>query len=146
MTTRITSIEVYKYLEENDILSDKRWDVYRTVYKHGPMTSAEAFAKMTQGTAVKSITQSRARFTELREMGLFQEVGKKICSITGHEVILWDVTNNLPTKIVVPETKKQKVDKLVLELEQLHILSSDIFERQSIQEKANEIINQLKKL
>lgn len=146
MTNRTTSIEVYKFLEENGVLSDKRWDVYRTVYKYGPMTSAEAFAKMTQGTAVKSITQSRARFTELREMGLFKEVGEKICTITGHKVILWDVTTELPTKLVVPETKSSKVNKVVTELNELHTLSSDLFERQAIQEKVNEIINDLKKI
>lgn len=94
--TRQTSIEAYNTIKENGLLSARRWQVYKTVYENGPITSAEAFQIMNQGSPMRNITQSRARFTELRDMGVFTEVGKRICSVTGMTVILWDCTKNLP--------------------------------------------------
>jgi hypothetical protein len=36
------------------------------------------------------------RLSELRDQGVVEEVGQKICMVSGYEVILWDVTGLLP--------------------------------------------------
>lgn len=106
--TRQTSTEAFLKIKQSGLLSKRRWQVYEAVYFLGPMTSAEAFNAINRGSPIKSITQSRARFTELRDMGVFSEVGIKICSVTGHRAIEWDVTKNLPT--MIKKTKKKKCE------------------------------------
>lgn len=145
-TIRTTSIEVYKFLEENGTLSAKRWEVYATVYNNGPMTSAEAFAKINEGKSIKSLTQSRARFTELRGMGLLKETGERECTITGHTVIEWDVTDQLPLKLEKAETRASKTEKIIKELNSVHLQVTDIFERQEVQETIEKIIEKIKLL
>lgn len=97
--TRDTSILAYHKIKENGLLSQRRRQVYETVFNYGPMTSAEAFKIINQNSPIKNITQSRARFTELRSMGVFKEIGQKICSVTGHTAINWDVTSQIPVEI-----------------------------------------------
>lgn len=100
--TRQTSIEAFREIQANGLLSQRRFEVYSVVYHHGPMTSAEAFKILNDQSPVKNLTQSRARFTELREIGVFQEVGMRKCSVTGHKAIVWDVTDNIPVKMEKP--------------------------------------------
>lgn len=145
-TIRTTSIEVYKFLEQNGTLSEKRWEVYATVYNNGPMTSAEAFSKINEGKSIKSLTQSRARFTELRGMGLLKETGERVCKITGHNVIEWDVTDQLPLKLEKAETRASKTEKIIKELNLVHLQVTDIFERQEVQETIEKIIEKIKLL
>lgn len=143
---RSTSIEVYKQIAENGLLSAKRWEVYATVYNHGPMTSAEAFSKINEGNAIKNISQSRARFTELREMGLLKELGQKICSITNNNVILWDVTDSLPTKLEKPVTKTETLNQIISDLEKTHLLVLNIFESKQVMDHIEKCTNRLKDL
>lgn len=107
MTVRRTSIETYHQIKAEGLLGRWHWIVYNTVYKYGPMTSAEAFRKIHHLMGERSITQSRARFTELRDKGLLRETGTRICTVTGRNVIEWETTNNLPRKRVnKPKIKK----------------------------------------
>lgn len=145
-TIRTTSIEVYKFLEENGTLSAKRWEVYATVYNNGPMTSAEAIAKINEGKSIKSLTQSRARFTELRGMGLLKETGERVCKITGYNVIEWDVTDQLPLKLEKAPTRKAKIETYCKKLESLPLLVSDIFERSELAKTITTLVEELKNL
>lgn len=108
MSKRQTSIDAYNKIKEEGLLSRRRWEIYDVVFKNGPMTSAEAFRKLILANTIRNITQSRARFTELRDSGVFQECGTKVCSVTGMTVILWDVTSRLPIKAEKPTTHKCK--------------------------------------
>lgn len=105
---RQTSIEAYNFIKFNNILSERRWQVYDVVFHHGPMTSAEAFVILNRLYPIKNLTQSRARFTELRDMGAFYEVKVRQCSVSGMQAIEWDVTNRIPGKLI-----KQKRIKCV---------------------------------
>lgn len=146
MAVRETSIEAYQKILKEGLLSPRRWEIYATVFNHGPMTSAEAFMKLSNNNNTKVLTQSRARFTELREMGLLQELETVICSITKNRVIQWDVTSNLPTKIIKPETKTEKIEAITIELEKTHLLVTDIFERQAVADYILVITEKLKNL
>ena len=119
MKTRQTSIDCYNKIKEQGLLSNMRFKVYEAILKKAPCTSGEAFAIMT--TKENQISQSRARFTELRELGVIYEKGEKQCTITGRNVIEWDLTDRLPINIKNPnKTKKQRVDDALNSLRELY--------------------------
>jgi len=95
---RDTSREAYECIKAEGLLNQLQWSVYAYLYRHGPMTSGEAHNGMypQHGIVQKVPSQVRARFTELRNMGVFKEVGERACKVTGLKCILWDVTPDLP--------------------------------------------------
>ena len=116
---RQTSIDCYNQIKEQGLLSNMRFKVYEAILKKAPCTSGEAFATMT--TKENQISQSRARFTELRELGVIYEKGEKQCSITGRNVIEWDLTDRLPVNIKnTNKTKKQRLDAALNALRELY--------------------------
>jgi hypothetical protein len=143
--TRETSIEAYMKIKESGLLSERRWEVYNVVYNNGPLTSAEAFRILNAGRPIKNITQSRARFTELRDMGVFKEVGEKFCSITGHKVILWDVTSKLPIEISKPLPAKTRVIEMLLKLQE-EVECFPMIQTPYLINRLTEIMNAIKKI
>ena len=112
MNTRQTSIDCYNEIKEQGLLSNMRFKVYEAILKKAPCTSGEAFATMT--TKENQISQSRARFTELRNLGVIYEKGEKQCSITGRNVIEWDLTDRLPVNVISSNKTKQQKKNLAL--------------------------------
>jgi hypothetical protein len=102
--TRQTSIEAYNKIKENGLLSRRRWEVYDILFRLGPLTANETFniLKQEKYLNLSFDSNTRARFTELRELGVIMETQTRPCSITGMNVIEWDVTKELPKKIVKP--------------------------------------------
>ena len=119
MNIRQTSINCFNEIKRNGLLSKKRLEVYVAILKKAPCTSGEAFAIMT--TKENQISQSRARFTELRELGVIYEKGLKKCTITGKNVIEWDLTDKLPVDFKNPnKSKKQKKNEALELLRELY--------------------------
>lgn len=118
MKTRQTSIDCYNQIKEEGLLSKMRLKVYEAILRKAPCTSGEAFAVMT--TKENQISQSRARFTELRELGVIYEVQNRKCSITGMNVIEWDLTDNLPKEAKLRKTKKDRVNDALESLRELY--------------------------
>ena len=111
MNTRQTSIDCYNEIKANGLLSKRRLEVYDALYISAPCTSSEAIrnAKTTFGVFGVS-----SRFTELRDLGVIYEKGIKKCSVTGRNVIEWDLTDNLPIKIKSSnKTKKQRIEDAI---------------------------------
>ena len=123
MTTRNTSIEAYN--EVIPFLSKKRKEIYDVLFNLGPMTSAEVFRHLNARNPVANITQSRARFTELREMGAILELGTKPCNVTGVTVILWDVDDGPVKKLEKKLTTKQKYEMCLESLKQIHTIADN---------------------
>jgi len=108
MNIRKTSIDCYNQIKQAGLLSKRRFEVYEALLSSAPCTSSEAIrnAKTTFGVFGVS-----SRFTELRDLGVIYEKGEKQCSITGRNVIEWDLTDRLPVNIKnINKTKKQKVN------------------------------------
>ena len=108
MKTRQTSIDCYNKIKQEGLLSKRRLEVYEALLSTAPCTSSEAIrnAKTTFGVFGVS-----SRFTELRDLGVIYEKGEKKCSITGRNVIEWDLTDRLPVNIKKTiKTKKQKIN------------------------------------
>ena len=109
MKIRQTSIDCYNKIKSEGLLSKMRLKVYEAILRKAPCTSGEAFATMT--TKENQISQSRARFTELRELGVIYEVRNRKCTITSMNVIEWDLTDRLPVNVKnTNKTKKQKIN------------------------------------
>lgn len=98
---RETSIEAYNKIKDNGLLSKRRFQVYDILFEFGPMTANECFLKMKEYYAVMGVitnSNTTTRLGELRDLGVARELGKRICSVSGNKVILWDVTDGLPVK------------------------------------------------
>jgi hypothetical protein len=118
MNTRKTSIDCYNEIKANGLLSKKRLQVYTAILKNAPCTSGEAFATMT--TKENQISQSRARFTELRQLGVIYEKGVRKCRVTGRSVIEWDLTNKLPINFKNNKTKKERINDAINSFRELY--------------------------
>ena len=119
MKTRQTSIDCYNQIKEEGLLSNMRFRVYEAILRKAPCTSAEVLSTMLSKNS--AITSSRARFTELRELGVIYEVQNRKCNITGRTSIEWDLTDRLPIKIKkCNRTKKHKIDDALNSLRELY--------------------------
>jgi hypothetical protein len=120
MKTRQTSIDCYNEIKANGLLSKKRLEVYEAILKNAPCTSSEAMVNNLNSTNV--LSQSRARFTELRELGVIYEKSERVCRVTKKRVIEWDLTDRLPKKNVKlsNNTKKDRVSKAINALRELY--------------------------
>lgn len=103
---RRTSIAVYHRIEEEEgLLSKAQWRVYAWLFECGPATAGEI------AQAIEYIrNNTSARLVELKKMGVVEEIGERVCETTGNNVILWDVTDQLPvepTKGPTSKTRKQ---------------------------------------
>ena len=118
MNIRQTSIDCYNEIKANGLLSKRRLEVYEALYTSAPCTSSEAIrnAKTTFGVFGVS-----SRFTELRDLGVIYEKGIKKCSVTGRNVIEWDLTDRLPIKFKNNnKTKKQRIEDALNSFRELY--------------------------
>lgn len=102
--TRQTSIQAYRTIEANGLLSKRRFQVYSALFHGGPLTAAELAHKIPGYKSESVGFNIHARLCELRARECVIELGEKKCSLTGNNVILWDVTEKLPT-----ESKQKKL-------------------------------------
>lgn len=102
---RKTSIEAYNQIKNNGLLSERRMQVYDLLYKYGPLTALQVIDHFRRTLINFSSTGNLStRLSELRDMGVVEELGTTKCPIGGRNVILWDVTDRLPVKV---EKKKK---------------------------------------
>lgn len=99
---RKTSIEVFRKIEADGLLSKLRFAVYKCLYDNGPMTAMEICSKL---KIAKQVSIS-PRMSELVERRVVEEIGEKICSITNHRSIIWATTNELPFNRKKPQKIK----------------------------------------
>lgn len=105
---RQTSIEAYNYIKDSGMLSKLRWMVYDYVYKNGPLTQREVINALSDSRKETS-GRITSRFSELRRMEAFQEVGTTECKFTGRKVLLWDVTDRVPKVITYEEKLLERI-------------------------------------
>tara|TARA_R110002020_G_scaffold8037_2_gene33089 strand:- start:990 stop:1412 length:423 start_codon:yes stop_codon:yes gene_type:complete len=119
MKTRHTSIDCFNQIKQEGLLSKMRFKVYEAILNNAPCTSAEVLSTMLSKNS--AITSSRARFTELRELGVIYEVQNRKCTITGRTSIEWDLTDRLPVNIKkTNKTKKNRIDDALTSLRELY--------------------------
>ena len=119
MKTRQTSIDCYNEIKEEGLLSKMRFKVYESILTNAPCTSAEVLSTMLSKNS--AITSSRARFTELRELGVIYEVQNRKCTITRRTSIEWDLTDRLPINIKkTNKTKKHRINDAINSFRELY--------------------------
>jgi len=112
MNARQTSIDCYNQIKQEGLLTKRRLEVYEAIFKNAPCTSSEAMINRLNSSNV--LSQSRARFTELRELGVIYEKDVRPCRITGRNVIEWDLTDRLPVDIKKSnKTKKHRIEDAI---------------------------------
>lgn len=97
---RSTSVETYRRIRDDGLLSKKRMEVYDVLFRHGPLTATQVAQKMPGHKSQSVGANVHARLGELRATGCVAEVGETECPVTGNRVLLWDVTKDLPVKPV----------------------------------------------
>lgn len=101
---RETSAEAYQLIKNNGLLSRRRFQVYDALYHYGPMTTGEIWRRLSpSGAQLNSISP---RTAELKDRGVIRTIGERKCSVTGMNVLLWDVTRCLPCDVVKPERQR----------------------------------------
>ena len=102
MKVRRTSAKAYNTIKEEGLLSKARFAVYEHLFRFGPMTASQ-IAQEKQFRVKGSVC---ARLTELRNLGVAEEIREVVCPISNQTVILWDVTDRLPRDIAKVEKVK----------------------------------------
>ena len=122
---RQTSVEAYRRIEAEGLLSAARWKVYNALYEFGPCTGGELFTRMSSQAIKGSVC---ARLTELRDIGVAAELGVKTCRMTGETAIVWDVTSALPRPLPkgIRQSSKEKIANLERQVRR-QTLKSEIY-------------------
>ena len=115
MKKRQTSIDCYRQIKSEGLLSKRRLQVYESIFNYAPCTASEVFND-------KNLkTNQSGRFTELRDLGVIYEKGERLCKVTGRNVIEWDLTDTIPVEIKnTNKTKKQKINYALNSLRELY--------------------------
>jgi hypothetical protein len=94
---RETSLETYRMIQENGLLSKRKWETYDYVFHHGPCTSKQAYQNLCEYKRTNPSSYI-GRFTDLHGEGVFKIVGRATDPDSGMPCYLWDVTKGLPIK------------------------------------------------
>lgn len=108
--TRKTSVETYREIIMNGLLSKMRFETYDLLFEHGPLTANQLMelAKYLNPKKTHQALESLGRrLSELRDLGTVEELGEILCPVTKRKVILWDVTDNVPKKTKGKVVKKK---------------------------------------
>jgi hypothetical protein len=93
---RQTSKQAYDEIFYNGLLSEARWKSYKDLFWNGPSTAREQEARTGD-------CNGHRRLRDLVDLGVALEVGTRVCTITGMEVVLWDVTDRLPSGVITAD-------------------------------------------
>ena len=102
MSQRETSVDCYRQIEAEGLLSARRWRVYSALFQHqksAGITAGELWVKMRKdGGSRMQKPEVCARLTELRHAGCIEEHPSRQCTYSGREVIVWATNGKLPEK------------------------------------------------
>lgn len=102
---RKTSIAVFRQIEAEGLLSKRRFQAYKVLFDMGPLTAME----VSHAARIPGLWK---RCSELKEMGVVEEVGERTCKVTGRLAYLLDVNENKPVKKV--KTQKPPIEKCLM--------------------------------
>lgn len=115
---RKTSALAYERIQEDGLLGRLQLQVYSALYHHGPLTALEVCRQLGRLSLQVSVSP---RMCELKRRGAIEEVGERVCAVTGKTAIVWDVTGTLPTRLgkkASPGDRIAQLEATVAELAQ----------------------------
>ena len=99
MNARQTSIDCYKQIILEGLLSKRRLQVYEILLENGCLTGTEISILFKQKHFSSNHSEGiRNRVSELFERGVVYEKAIVECKSTGRKVTQWDLTDKLPIK------------------------------------------------
>jgi len=114
---RQTSIDCYHAIKESGLLSKRRLQAYHHMMKIAPCTASELQDSMDYNDGGRDCMK---RVSELAARGAIYELGIRRCGVTGREVTVWDLTDNLPVEPQTKTPKQQRVDDTLAALQDVH--------------------------
>tara|TARA_B110000967_G_scaffold1009_1_gene1054 strand:+ start:363 stop:794 length:432 start_codon:yes stop_codon:yes gene_type:complete len=122
MNTRQTSIDCYRQIKSEGLLSKRRLQVYEILLHNGCLTGTEISILFKEKHFSSNHSEGiRNRISELFDRGVVYEKEIVECKSTGRKVIQWDLTDKLPIKIKNSnKTKKQKINDALNSLRVLY--------------------------
>lgn len=106
---RRTSALAFQRIQDDGLLGRLQFQVYSALYHHGPLTALEVCRHLGRLSLQVSVSP---RMAELKRMGAIEEVGERVCSVTGKLAITWDVTDALPTRLPKKESRGDRLATL----------------------------------
>lgn len=92
-----TSRLAYENITARGLLPPARYRVYDLLYRNGPLTARECDDAINR--------DAHKRLTELLEHGVIEQVNTTTCPVTGQTVVLWDITDRLPSPLRRPQSQ-----------------------------------------
>lgn len=120
--SRNTSIQAYHSIKEGGLLTERRLEVYDILFHHGPMTGNQIVQHIGR---IQDTGSTKTRLSELRTQGVVQELGIVEDPITGMNVILWDVTANMPLPFIT-KTLEGRIESIDRQIEKLLIKKTEL--------------------
>ena len=108
-----TSLDVYKKILASGLISKRRKEIVEILWEHTALTGNQISKIHKERHNTNSFSENvKNRITELEQMGVLYVVGIVSCPLTKNQVNLYALSGNLPIKLQVKETKKQKIDNI----------------------------------
>ena len=119
MTVRDTSIEAYRRIRDEGLLSPMRQRVLDILIQIRPATAGEIGSHFPKSKGGRGEAGNvHARLNEMRRLGVVYEVRLRECKVTEQNVIEWDVTGNLPSGSARGDNpKKRELEAAVAHLQ-----------------------------
>jgi len=118
MSIRQTSIDCYNKIKANGLLSKRRLQTLEVLIKIAPCTATELQNSMDYNDGGRDCMK---RLSELRDLGVIYEKTERNCSITGRNVIEWDLTDKIPVnRKVITNTKKDRINNTLKAFRELY--------------------------
>ena len=118
MSARQTSIDCFNQIRNEGLLSKRRLQAYEALLKIAPCTATELQKSMDYNNGGRDCMK---RISELRDSGVIYEKRERKCTVTGRNVIEWDLTDRLPIKRKASaDTKKDRVNNALDALRELY--------------------------
>jgi predicted Zn-ribbon and HTH transcriptional regulator len=140
---RDTSMEIYLKILNNGLIGKKQQEVFKILFKYGPLTGAEVANMMAVLNQKSNVSETvRNRLNELKAMGIVTELPKAPCPVTGNTVYRYDVTSKLPVKPPRKLSKKEKRASIKKQLVEVGRTAAN----KDILDQLNQIWREVKKL
>ena len=138
------SINAFNHIKKNGLLSDKRLKVYHILMSHPEGLTGLQVSKIYKANYPSSEHSEsiRNRITELRDMGVLDEIGNVDCKFTKRKVMKYRVNTNMPTKLVIKKSLNTNIDEIILDLKKVWDLTTttEIDKRTIIREIKDKLI------
>ena len=142
------SLDAFNHIKKNGLLSDKRLKVYQ-IFVHNPqgLTGSEVsdIYKKNYPTSQHSET-IRNRITELRDMGVLDEVGNVVCSFTKRNVMKYKSNEKMPIKLQPKKSLNTSIDEIINDLRKVwELTKKEETDKRALIKKIKQQLDELKK-